>query len=318
MTAQDRSIQQYQQLLQINAASHLIRLARDCGLFQALAAGQRTAVQLTEALEVRPTVLRLLLDALCATGVIEQYGDDYALAQVTRLLTQYDADLGDHLWRRLQLALSKETPPDLRAHHQSLAATQWIHTRAAMEAAEMLGIGGERQGCRILDWGCGSAVWSCAMAYRDQQATVTAVDHATVLGVANETAAAIELGSRFSTIQGDPAGVDLPDESFDLAILPQRLHTESLTTALQWLRRIWAALDKGGEIVVIDLFQTQSAPRLGEAIEALRLELSTPAGEVRSLQQTEQQLLEVGFKRPQFSYLPASHVNLGLLVARKE
>ncbi|WP_153559099.1 class I SAM-dependent methyltransferase [Roseimaritima sediminicola] len=321
MTAQDRSLQQYHQLLQLNAASHLLRIARQCGLLDELAGGQKTAEQLIEALQLRPEPARHLLAALRATGAIERYGDDYALAQVTRLLCQYDADLGDQMWQRFGESLREEVPVDAQQYRDSLAATQWTHTRSAMEAAEMLNIGEDRPGPRILDLGCGSAVWSCAMAYRDSSSRVTAVDNAAALAAATSTAQSIELGDRFDSIEGDPHEVDLPAGQFDLVILAQQLHGESPDRGARLLQQAQDALADTGEIVVIDLFQTNADPgaavKLAEALEAVKLELCTESGAVRSPQQTEQQLHRNGFRSAQFSYLPSSHINLGMVVARK-
>ncbi len=322
MSAQDRSLQQYQQLLQLNAASHLLRIARQVGLLAELATGQKTAEQLIESLQLRPEVAHRMLAALRATGAIEQYGDDFALAQVTRLLCEYDADLGDAMWEQLAVALKSDVGADTDRYRNSLAATQWTHTRTAMEAAEMLNIGEDRQSPRILDVGCGSAVWSCAMAFRDAASTVTAVDHAAALEAATSTANSIELGDRFRTIEGDPHDVELPAEAFDLAIIAQRLHSESIERGTELLRRVQASLADGGEVVVIDLFPTSADPtaavKLSEALEALKMELCTTAGAVRSPQQTQQQIAAAGFRPAQFSYLPASQINMGMLVARKQ
>lgn len=318
MNAQDRSLQQYQQLLQLNAASHLIRMARQFGIFDALAEGQKTAEQLIERCGLRPSATIQFLDALRATGVIEKYGDDYALAQVTRLLCEYDADLGDTTWERFAEMLKAPVEARPQLYHNATAATQWTHTRTAMEAAEMLGIGQERKAPRILDLACGSAVWSCAMAYRDDQSTLTAVDHAAALQAAAATAEAVQLGSRYQAIESDPIAADLPAEAFDLAVIAQRLHSEQAEHGQRWLRRIYDSLADGGEVVVIDLFTTTGPPKLGEVLEAMKLEIFTDAGAVRDPQVTERQLAEAGFTKPQFSYLPASAVNFGLMVAKKE
>ena len=42
MNAQDRTLEQYQQFMRINAAAHLFRSARELGLLRELREGQRT------------------------------------------------------------------------------------------------------------------------------------------------------------------------------------------------------------------------------------------------------------------------------------
>lgn len=315
--SQDQTLQRYQQLIQLNAASHLIRTARQIGLFDALHEGQRTAEQLIATLDLRPQITYLLLDSLRAIGVIEQYGEDFALAHVTRLLCEHDADLGDAMWMQLPEALRSDQPIEDDQYHSAVAATQWVHTSSAMEAAEILNIGADRQAPRILDLGCGSAVWSCAMAYRDTESTVTAVDHPGALLAARRTAESIALSDRFHEIPGLVESVELPESAFDLVLLATRVHAISTERGDQLLRRAHAALVEGGEVVVIDLFKTPGTTKLAEAAEALRLELSTQAGAVRGPDETEQQVQAAGFSNPQFTYLPASQVNMGMLVAKK-
>ena len=94
MSAQDRTLDQYQELMQINAASHLIRAARQLGILEELRGGQRTCGQLCEALSLSATPADLLLDGLVAIGIVEKYEDDVALSQAAQLLCQYDDDLG--------------------------------------------------------------------------------------------------------------------------------------------------------------------------------------------------------------------------------
>lgn len=303
--------------MQINAAAHVLRAARQVGLLDALRDGQQTAEQLIQTLQLRPQIAQLMLDCLTAMGIIEKYGDDYALAAVTRLLCQYDGDLGDQIWSDLPESLRRAGEVDNDAYFAASAATQWIHTPAAMQAAEMLDIGHSRQALQMLDLGCGSAVWSCAMAFRDTASTVTAVDYPAALEAATSTAESIELGDRFRTIAGNPASVPLPGEAFDLVILASRLHAESDERGRLLLQRAREALAPGGEIVIIDLFLAGAKPRLAETIAALHLELVTESGGVRDAQTTQQQVIDSGFRDPQFTYLPASRVNLGMLVAKK-
>ncbi len=61
----------------------------------------------------------------------------------------------------------------------------------------------------------------------------------------------------------------------------------------------------------------QPAGAQPEAIEALRLDLETRDGRVRTLEETQKLLGEAGLSGIQFSFLAASHVNLGLAIGVK-
>lgn len=326
MSAQDRTLDRYQELMQINAASHVLRSAREIGLLDELRHGQRTIEQLTETLSLSRETIGLMLDCLVSMNVIERYAEDHALSPVMRLLCEHDADLGDAGWLRLTRKLQQQPiEADDVGYQDTIAATQWIHTPAAMQAAEILDIGGDHpdsaddgdRPLKILDLGCGSAVWSCAMAYRDPHARIVGVDNQAALIAAERTAASIELGQRFLPVVGDPQSIELPSDEFDLALIAQRLHSASDESARRLLQQAISALACGGRLVVIDLFRGPAQPRLSETIEALRLHLATEHGRMKSILETQAQLEQFGLQGTQFTFLAASRINLGLMVARK-
>lgn len=308
--------------MQINAASHLIRTGREVGLFAELRNGQRTLEQLCENLSLVSDSTSLLLDGLVAIGIVEKYGDDFALSQAAQLLCQYDEDLGDQVWQQLSDQVrGTQVRGDSQALSDYQAATQWIHTPAAMQAAEILDVGGEGQGgLRILDLGCGSAVWSCAMAHRDPQATVMAVDGPAALQAAQSTADSIELGERFETVEvaGPLDEHLLPTDSFDLVVIAQRIAVLGTDRAAKLLDNAIAAAKVGGRVAVIDLFRGPTKPSLSESIEAVRLQLGSAAGRVRPLEEIQQVMVAQGLSGVQFAYIAASKLNLGIAVGQKD
>ena len=326
MNAQDKTLDQYQQFMKINAAAHLFRSARELGLLTELREGQRTLTQLCEKLSLKRGATKLVLDALVASSIIEKYEEDYALSRVAHLLCQYDQDLGDVTWNHLVDHVrdagesdADETTTDDQAYLNSLAATQWVHTPAAMQAAEMLDLGGEDgiSGLKILDLGCGSAVWSAAMAHRDQKATVIAVDQAAALKAAQSTADSIGLGDRFRAIEADPVKADLDDAEFDLVLVAQRLGCLGPNDGQKLLSKAIKALKFGGKLVVIDLFRGPAKPDMSECVEALKLKLGTQHGSMRTLEAIQTELAEHGLENAQVTFMPDSRVNMGMAVASR-
>jgi len=326
MSAQDRTLDRYQELMQINAAAHVLRSAREVGIFAELREGQRTIEQLTESLQLQKETLELIIECLLSMNVIERYGDDHALSPVMRLLCEHDADLGDASWTRLASDLKNRNLASRDvAYLDSIAATQWIHTPAAMQAAEILDIGGadeanilaDAKPLKILDLGCGSAVWSCAMGYHDETAHIVAVDNAAALAAAQNTANAIDLGPRFLPIVGEPASVELPSNEFDIVLIAQRLHSSSPDVAERLLQQAVSTLAPGGQLVIIDLFRGPAKPRLSETIEALRLHIETEQGRMKTIKESQDELEKLGLAAPQFTFIAASRINLGMMVARK-
>ncbi len=324
MSAQDRTLDRYQELMQINAAGHVLRAARELRIFDELAIGQRTLQQLIDHLGLEPTTAGLLLDCLVSMNVIERYEDDHALSPVMRLLCEHDGDLGDAMWQRLVTAAkSQRSGNDDQAFLDSVAATQWIHTPAAMQVAEILGFGEVTETDapatpqRLLDLGCGSAVWSCAMAYREPALSIVAVDQAEALVAAEHTAQSIELGDRFTTINGDASNVTIESAAFDYVLIAQRLHSVTDSTATALLNQAIKALRPGGRLIVIDLFRGPAKPRLAETVEALRLQLSTSEGRMKTIEESQANMKSLGLTSIQFTFIAASRVNLGMVVAQK-
>ena len=126
MNAQDKTLDQYQQFMKINAAAHLFRSARELGVLAELREGQRTLSQLCEKLTLKPGATKLVLDALVASSIIEQYEDDYALSRVAHLLCQYAEDLGDATWNRLvgHVQQSDESGPSTQPSTGSAGSTR--------------------------------------------------------------------------------------------------------------------------------------------------------------------------------------------------
>ncbi len=361
MSNQDRTIDHYQELMTINATSHLLRTARTIGLFDQLSSSQKTLPELAEKLHIPEDRMLLLLQSLISVGIIEQYQDDYALSATARLLCQYDTDLGDSTWEQLADVLrqpSNLSPDDvpesqkqvndhaarLRSRADAVAATQWVHTPAAMQAAEILGFGpgddepevtaktdaptdavaGEilpgsapTEPVELLDLGCGAAVWSCAMAFREPAIHITAIDSEAALAAACSMAESIGLNDRFNARTGDMLTTPLPADAYDMILIAQRLHAYSIKQIDEILASCLASLKSGGRLVVIDSFRGPHRPTLSESLEALRLHVQSGEGQVPELKAAEQRLREAGFDNVQFTYIAASRVGLGMMIGSK-
>ncbi len=83
------------------------------------------------------------------------------------------------------------------------------------------------------------------------------------------------------------------------------------------LGRAVDAVREGGQVVVIDLFRGPNRPNQTECLEALRLEIDTNEGRMRTLAEAKTRMEAVGIEEIQFSFLVASRINLGLMVGVK-
>lgn len=360
LSSQDRTLDHYQELMTINATAHVLRAGRELGVLSALAESQRTLEQLSESLKLPAPRLKLFMQTLRAIGIVEKYGEDFALSSTARLLCQYDRDLGDDLWSQLSTTIRTaevdpgESAPIPRERFDSLAATQWVHTPAAMQAAEILNtidqpaltdstprdvegdvagegradesqVGGSQaetppatsQTKRLLDLGCGSGVWSCAIAHRDPALHVTAVDSPAAIQAAKTTAASIDLDNRFETRPGGLLDAELESTHYDYVLIAQQLHSLVPAQIDQVLSRAVAAVKPGGRVIVIDAYSANHQPTLAESLEALRLAIETPAAAVPELKVAEDRMRRAGLDELQFTYIAASRIGLGMMVGVK-
>ncbi len=155
------------------------------------------------------------------------------------------------------------------------------------------------------------------MAYRDPDATITAVDNRDALDAAESTASSIGLLDRFEAKVSDPLEVKLPTDRFDWVVLAQRLSCLGPDIASRLVTQAVQAAKPGGRIVVIDLFRGPARFNLSECVQALNLQLETRQGNVRTLEQMESELREAGLEDIQFVFLSRSRANLGMAVATK-
>ena len=188
-----------------------------------------------------------------------------------------------------------------------------------MEAAEVLDFGGDSSSepLEILDLGCGSAVWTCAMGYRDPTARITAVDHESAIEAASKTADSIGLSDRFRTIVADPSNVELESEHYDWVVIAQRISGLGKDEANRLLGNATKSLKVGGRLVVIDWVEMDGKPTLADRMASLRLLLETRCGAVRSPAELQLELRAVGLEECQFALLSKGKAKIGLAVGTK-
>lgn len=155
------------------------------------------------------------------------------------------------------------------------------------------------------------------MAHRDPQAVVTAVDTEAALKAAKSTADSIGLGDRFQVMEADSGQVELSEDAYDIVVLAQRLGSQSAEGGRDLMSKAIAAAKPGGKLVVIDLFRGPTAPDISECIEALMLELETNAGSMRTLEEIQAEMQELGLEQVQFTFLADSRVNMGMAVGTR-
>ena len=150
----------------------------------------------------------------------------------------------------------------------------------------------------ILDVGCGSGVWSLALAQATPGARVTGLDLPAVLDRFVARASALCLADRVDTIPGDMHSAALPEARWDLAIIANVLRLEPAEQARAIVRRVVSAVRPGGSVIIVDALAagTPEAER-ARAIYSFHLALRTRAGSVHYSGEIGRWLEEAGSSR---------------------
>jgi SAM-dependent methyltransferase len=276
--------------------------AASSGLLDRLIRGSASADAYARELALDPRATRCVLDVLVAFGLAARDDETYAASPALMHFAEQTPlafDQTTALWSHTPAFLKTGTP-----FHQDRQPTQRevvysgvvagigrLFAAPARELAEQL----EQAPARVLDIGCGSGVWSLAIAERFPETRVTGLDLPDVLRVFETRAAERGLAGRIDTIGGDMHDVAIPRAAFDLVIIANVLRLEAAERAAVLLGRAASALAPGGELVVVEALDdgTPDGAR-AMAIYALHLAMRTAAGRVYTRGQIKEWMTVAG------------------------
>lgn len=329
-SSQQKTLEDFIHLQNRNAMSHAIRTTVDLGVITELLNGQRTAEQLASKLELHPGALKKLLDVVAGTEVLEKYGDDYALSNVARLIPERFFDLGDEHWKHLALYVKTGAPlpicDEIAVTDMDFiinkASEEWILTPTALMAAKVLDLGKTRRAVRMLEIGCGSAVFGATLVHSDPDAVISLVDHRAGLEQAKKTVASIGLERKVTYIESDSLDdigsiPELKGETFDLVLLAGLLHRQTSGECERLFSQVHPLVKPDRELAIVDVFPGQEEGELQRAIFEIELDLRTSRGRLHDPRQLEESLRSTGFGQIQFAHLPTSPYYWGLILAQR-
>lgn len=326
MTPTATDLEQFFRVMAINGAAQLLTMDRRYKFLAVCAEQPLTLAEIAQRCGSHEKPTRLVMEGFVALGLAKENAAQFSLAPLGKLLALTPEILGNRFWDHLPEYLKTGEPiikmdvvQHQAEHYQAeVGPLGWMLTTAAEEVAQLLGVGDQRRGFRILDVGAGSAVWSLAMIRCDQSSTVIALDWPEVLKVAQEQAKMQGLQAQLDVIQGDFNEVPLPKEAFDLGILANITHLQTPERNQHLFKRIYEALDANGEAVIIDVFPGAPEGDLMRVLYRLGLALRTEHGQVYSQEQLSGELREAGFASCKLTLLKSPPYILGMLLAAKQ
>ncbi len=286
------------------------------GVFSQIAAGKKTVPEIAQAASASERGMQMLLDALVGLELLSKQSGQYELSSdAGRYLVRESPDyIGamleqDFMWEAFgHLAeCVRSGKPFRRAGDPEVAQkifptmVRTFHITngpSSGRLAEALAKARGRSGLRVLDIGCGSGVWSLAIAQADPQAHVTALDFPAVLEVTREFARKAGVERRYEFLAGDFHSIALGDRQYDLVLLGNIVHGEGHQAAQELFLRISRALRPGGQLAILDM--TPNEDRTGPVfplVFALAMLVNTESGGTYTPGEYRTWLTAAGFGR---------------------
>ena len=295
----------------------VVGVALELDLFSAIEAGHQTIKQLAARSGASPRGVGPLLYTLASVGLLDQEGERFFLQPLasTYLVKSKPTYMGpmvrhqilqlQHWWKLGQAVLAGTTPlapvegdidngAFFGAFVEGLLA---MNAPAAREVAEWLAGHLSDVPARALDVGCGSAVWSLALAETMPSVRVVAVDREKVLDeVARPCIERAGLLERYQLKAGNFRRLKL-EENFDVVFLGHILHNEGRQASQTLLKRLHRCLKPGGIVVVAEIVASEPrSQNLAANLFDLNMLVWTEKGCVFQAKELEEMLAEAGFK----------------------
>ena len=304
------------------ALAAALSAAVETRLVHALIEAPRTPAEHARALGLDARATERVLDMLVAFGIAARTGDavrasDDLVAWARRLPAGTEAFLG--LWAHTREFLQTGKPfwrmdgEDKTKYAAVVGALGRMADPVAKQLAERITTAPNH----ILDIGCGSGVWSLAIAARYPGARVTGLDQAGVLEAFRARAAENGLADRIDTIAGDVHELQLA-RSYDLVIVANVLRLDEPDRARHILERSASALVPEGTLIVVDALSGGTPERdRARAAYALHLAMRTERGRVYSPETVIGWLGEVGLARCRVESFDVGPGAMGAVVASR-
>lgn len=151
---------------------------------------------------------------------------------------------------------------------------------------------------QVLDVAAGSAVWSIPFAQDNAGTRVSAIDFDSVLAVTARITERFQVRGQYDHLPGNWRQVELPEQTYDVAILGHILHSEGKKLSLDLLRYCARAQRPGGVLIIAEFFtnQERTAP-LHPLMFGLNMYLATTDGCVFSQEEMTELCMEAGYSQ---------------------
>jgi 2-polyprenyl-3-methyl-5-hydroxy-6-metoxy-1,4-benzoquinol methylase len=304
--------------------SAALKSALELDLFTAVDEGAQTAVAIANRCAASERGIRILCDFLTTLGLLTKAASTYQLSpEATVFLSQRSPAYLGTMARFLLMPGVRNNFEDLtgavrRGGVQPSGNTVtdenpiWIEFARSMTpmmvpAAHAIAdlIDASSAGAmKVLDIAASHGIFGITIAQRNPRAEIVAVDWKNVLPIAEENARAAAVGDRYRTLHGDAFQVDF-GHGFDVALVTNFLHHFDTPTCTSFLKKIHAALQPGGRVVILEM--VPNPDRVSPPVPArfaLTMLAGTLAGDAYTFDEFREQLESAGFRNVSAHAIP--------------
>jgi len=310
-----------------------LRAAIELDIFTAIGEGAATATEIAAKCGASERGVRILCDSLVTDGLLAKSDGHYSCAPdaaffLDRRSPACIASVAEFLCSAenvngsLSLADCARKGGTVQAGQGSVEPDNpfWVlfaRAMAPMMAMPARAIAEQVAGTgpvKVLDIAAGHGVFGIAIAQKNAQAEIFAVDWASVLEVAKENAAKAGISKRYHTIPGSAFDVDFGSD-YDIVLLANFLHHFDPPTNERFLRKVYAALKPGGKAVTLEFCPNEDrVTPLSPARFAITMLQSTAHGDAYTVREVDSMLCNAGFLPGERWMLPSEQT---VIVSRR-
>jgi SAM-dependent methyltransferase len=317
----------YERLIGLWAPS-IIEAAHDLQVFTELAQGPAAASGVSAALGTDLQATRVLLDALHAYGVLDRSGTErdghvYHLpAHMAECTTSvgrlslvgkflHDRHVAWSAWGRLAETVrhgahragggwseNQISTEDYRSLARGISF--WAPPVVELLAGELDRLGWSDRPRSVLDVGCGAGAYLTLLLRRFPQWTGTGLDVGPIVEIAEQSAAEVGVGDRFTPAAGDFWADPWPRDQ-ELVVFGNIFHLQTRAAAQELVRRAAGSLAPDGLVCIVDQIRVdegeRSTPQDRFALLFAASMLATGGGDTYRLEAYDRWLANAGLER---------------------
>ncbi|HTB15773.1 MAG TPA: class I SAM-dependent methyltransferase [Bryobacteraceae bacterium] len=305
--------------------SAALKAAVDLDLFTQIAKGNLTADALAAATSASKRGVRILCDFLVIIGLLSKEGDQYSLGLEARVFLNRESPAYFGSATRFIL------DPKLMAPFASLTEIVkngrttlpeegtvsydnpiWVEFAEAMgpmqfmASQEIAGMVAGAGAQNVLDIAAGHGLFGIAIAQRNPEAKVTALDWANVLAVAEQNAKKMGVADRVTMLPGDAFALEFGGP-YDLVLVTNFFHHFDKPTCEGLMEKIYAVLKPGGRCATLDFVPNDDRVTPPAAASFAMMMLgSTASGDAYTMAEYETMFGKAGFASSEMTRLEKS------------